>query len=234
MSFTSEEEGRGLRSPLLGEEISTDWAEAAVASAEVAIAEGLSKTTAPMPMEIDRSRSKKMNFYHEQSKWSDDVVTRSRSGFLNDLVFQRQLSMRNLFQGFQDEEEGIQDVSAKISMEMDSAFVRRLQKYAEELGSHAMPSVEIRVKDFSFNVPIISESEAGKKEGVKLFRKRNIEAAIKRKEVKSVLSHVNLALEPGKMYLIIGPPQSGKTSLLKGELDSTLWFRYFQLSSCDI
>lgn len=219
MSFTSED-GGGLQTPLLEEELTGDdgnWAEEA---------------EAPTPkFELGHSRSSKMSF----SGWSDDVGRRRRSEYMKDLILRRQLAMRNLFEGIdRDEEEGdVQDSTSKISIEMQSAFVRHLQSYVEDNDVFVMPTVDIRVKNFSFEVPISKKEAEGKikiptlfnyslfywckKAGEMLMRRKKNESAIRRKEVKSVLSNVNLALKPGKMYLVIGPPLSGKTSLLKGE-----------------
>ncbi len=234
MSLTSEESG-SLHTPLLEEE-EEEW----VADAGDSLEASASPTVAPMEIEQpgqSSPRSKKMSLYDEQSKWSDDVLNKRRSEYMKDLILQRQQTMGNLFEGkVHDEEEGDAGSSAaKISLEMHSAFVRHLQSYVRDEGKFTMPTVDIRVKNFSFEVPI-SESQAVptlftyspiywcKKAGEKLMRRRKVESAIRRKEVKSVLSNVNLALEPGKMYLIIGPPSSGKTSLLNGE---KLLLQYF-------
>jgi ABC-type multidrug transport system fused ATPase/permease subunit len=191
-------------------------------------------TASPRSQLLRKSRSRYMSMYNKESKWS---AKRSRHLYMNDLLLQRQQAINNIFLGEdQDEEEGVGggvgDSARKISNKMHAAFVHNLKTFVDK-DTSVLPSVEIRVKNFSFDVPL-SEGEAEgkikiptvfnyspiywcKKAGEKVMKGGKIESATERKEVKHVLKNVNLALEPGKMYLIIGPPSSGKTSLLNGE-----------------
>eukprot|EP00984_Skeletonema_dohrnii_P010925 scaffold4300_cov116-Skeletonema_dohrnii-CCMP3373.AAC.4 len=235
MSSTSEDGGVIQPTPLLEDE----FVENANLVEAAASADSLEKSAA-VEDKTSRRRSRKMSLYDKQSKWSSEVQTKRRSVYMEDLLLKRHQTMRNLFlEEDKDEEKGgVQDSPLKASMEMESAFVRHLQSYFKDGDLFAMPTVEIRVKNFSFEVPIGPEGKIKiptvfnyspiywcKKGCEKVMRRKNVEAAIRRKEVKSVLSNVNLALTPGKMYLIIGPPSSGKTSLLNaiaGRLQGSL------------
>lgn len=226
MSFTSEE--GGFLQPLLEGEV-VDDAGGTVPSEGLATAEA---ETPISPSRLRKSRSRKMSLYHEESKWSDN---RQRHLYLNDLLLQRQQAIKNIFpEEDRDEEEGgFQDSAQKISNKMHAAFVHNLQSFVEDEDTSVLPSVAIRVKNFSFDVPLSQTEADGKikiptvfnnspiywcmKAAEKVMRRKKIESEIRRKEVKRVLSGVNLALDPGKMYLIIGPPSSGKTSLLNGK-----------------
>ncbi len=118
----------------------------------------------------------------------------------------------------------------KMCFEVQSEFVRNLQDVMGKLGGaeavSPVPPLEIRVQNFSFKVP--SRANGPGKDDIStvatpLFKIRSIlikylqyhKQEKKEKLVTSVLSNVNLVLKPKKMYLVLGPPQSGKTSLLK-------------------
>ena len=118
----------------------------------------------------------------------------------------------------------------KMSYEVQSEFVRNLQEVMGKIGGveavSPVPPLEIRVQNFSFKVP--SRANGPGKDDIStvatpLFKIRSMlikflqyhKQEKKEKLVTSVLSNVNLVLKPKKMYLVLGPPQSGKTSLLK-------------------
>ncbi len=234
MSFSSEEK--------LGDEVAADddsWADSPTGDqsprnkATVSFTADDAETPQSRPLLL-KSRSRKMSFYHKEAAWSGK---RRRSVYMDDLLIMRQQTMAQILndeEEDQDEEKGeVRDSAHKLSIDMHAAFVRHLKSYVKDKDIFAMPRVEIRVKNFSFDVPISKrEAEGGikiptvfnyspiywcKKAGEKCLERNKIESAIRKKEVRSVLANVNLALEPGKMYLIIGPPSSGKTSLLNGE-----------------
>jgi len=130
-----------------------------------------------------------------------------------------------------DLSQSVETSMQKKEFEEQSEFVRSLQQIIDGMpgGAGAMgalPDLEIRLKNFSFKVP--SRANCPDKDGIAtvatplykmkatlkkylLYHKREK----KEKQVTNVLSNVNLVLKPGKMYLVLGPPQSGKTSLLK-------------------
>ena len=190
----------------------------------------------PSPSSQLPSKSRKMSMYHKDSKWS---VSDRRSFYMDDLLLQRQQTIENLFPGEDiDEEEGADNHhnsdAQKISTKMHAAFVHNLRSFVKDKDATVLPCVEVRVKNFSFDIPLSQGEAAGKikiptvfnyspiywckKAGETVMKRKKIESAIGRKQIQNVLKNVNLVLEPGKMYLIIGPPSSGKTSLLNGEL----------------
>ena len=144
-----------------------------------------------------------------------------------------------------DEEGGgsptaISTTARKSLQENDSEFVVKLQHFLAKLpvaGAAALrnniPSMEIRLVDLSYKVPTSNE-EWGKNKIRTLYNTSPLYAikklyqGIRSKIVigegsevqanmlqTNVLTKVNLVLKPSKMYLVLGPPLSGKTSLLK-------------------
>lgn len=118
----------------------------------------------------------------------------------------------------------------KMDFEVQSEFVRSLQQFISNIGGveavEPLPALEIRLKDFSFKVP--SRANGPNKDGIAtvatpLYKMKAVlkkyllyhRRQKKEKLVTNVLSNVNLVFKPGKMFLVLGPPQSGKTSLLK-------------------
>jgi hypothetical protein len=95
--------------------------------------------------------------------------------------------------------------------------------YAKKAVRHL--SVEVRMENLTYSVPI--SSEAGKVRTVynssflypvyKFFQRtwRGEKKKPSRIGTKKVLNDINLVLKPGKMYLLLGPPTCGKTTLLR-------------------
>ena len=98
--------------------------------------------------------------------------------------------------------------------------------------------VEVRLRDFSYHVPVKTDTPSVKTVmnqspcyGTYEFGRRFVEKCCNRRaitrlpttavdvflpfEKEAVLVGINLVLKPGKTYVILGPPASGKTSLLK-------------------
>lgn len=87
--------------------------------------------------------------------------------------------------------------------------------------------IEIRMSNFTFSVPFTESSNKIKTvynssfvyQAVKLFKRirEGGQLCPEKEEVhyKIVLDSITLNLKPGKMYLLLGPPGSGKSSLLK-------------------
>ena len=100
-----------------------------------------------------------------------------------------------------------------------------------------MPSMEIRLCDVSYKVPSYGNKEWGKNKIRTLYNtsplyvvKKCLERVTNKLDSNkspmnpmstdtttctNVLTDVNLVFKPSKMYLVLGPPLSGKTSLLK-------------------
>jgi ABC-type multidrug transport system ATPase subunit len=86
--------------------------------------------------------------------------------------------------------------------------------------------IEIRMCNFTFSVPYTEASTKIKTvynssfvyHAVKIFkrfREGYIQAEKEEVRYKVILDNVSLRFRPGKMYLVLGPPGSGKSSLLK-------------------
>lgn len=127
------------------------------------------------------------------------------------------------------------------SMEMHSAFVRHLKKFLEEIPQHDnnlnyRPEMEVRLKNVSYKVPSLNDGPSNNKirtiyntsplykfqrciRWLRECKKRSYltpsEKEKKKYLVSNVLSNINLNFKPKCMYLVLGPPLSGKTSLLK-------------------
>jgi energy-coupling factor transporter ATP-binding protein EcfA2 len=128
---------------------------------------------------------------------------------------------------------------------------KRLSVYQERVPERL---VEVRIKDFSYYIPIKADAPTVKTVGnqsicyaayeffrrihqYRMYRKATSRHPTKEDgpthrrssrwspvsasdvllpfDKKPVLSEINLVLKPGRTYLILGPPESGKTSLLK-------------------
>lgn len=131
----------------------------------------------------------------------------------------------------------------KQDLQEESAFIKRMLKGIQErdeiFGGQVLERVEVRMIDFSYRVPVIKSDD-----GVQTVMNQSLPYIIyrflvdfatarrahKAKEFlrnkfsvrykdfpssKLVLNHIDLVLKPGKMYLVLGPPASGKTTLLR-------------------
>jgi ABC-type multidrug transport system fused ATPase/permease subunit len=119
--------------------------------------------------------------------------------------------------------------SHKERIVQDIKFLRHVEKIREETKS-VMPEalsyakVEVRVENFSFKVTVDPESQK-----IQTVYNQSVVYKvwkwIKRRMGKepprplpvemTVLDRINLTFLPGKMYLLLGPPSCGKTTLLK-------------------
>ena len=125
----------------------------------------------------------------------------------------------------------------KESIELHSTFVRKLNAFLGTLGDSvvgvdlALPSMEVRLRGVSYRVPRFDDGSGKNRihtifnssmlytiskflKGLRASGRRGGQPE-KRILVKEVLSDINLVLRPKRMYLVLGPPLSGKTSLLK-------------------
>jgi len=185
---------------------------------------------------------RKKSFVDRTARFSVHVSSKDRDVHMNRLLRDKRQSMKILFpdqkadsyaSDEEDEEKGVDEgLSKRLSLEEQSEFVRSLQQFFDQMpgGSpgamRQLPDLEIRLKNFSFKVP--SHDNGPDTDGIatvatplymikaKLKKFLQYHKRVKKEKlVTNVLSNVNLVLKPGKMYLVLGPPQSGKTSLLK-------------------
>jgi len=110
----------------------------------------------------------------------------------------------------------------KEEVQKTSKGIIFLEEKIKEYSSHISRfPIEIRMKKLSFSVQY---TEASAKITtlynssfvymlIKAFKKKTENAKVS--YTKHVLDNISLSLKPGKMYLILGPPGSGKSSLLK-------------------
>jgi ABC-type lipoprotein export system ATPase subunit len=124
-----------------------------------------------------------------------------------------------------------QQRQSKQILEQNSEFVRKIHSMMKDnkdnnhvLSSRRCP-VEIRLLNLTYRVPrrdretvpkistIYNSSPLYK--CVKFLQSFQSDEKKKKAEWTNVLTNVNLVLKPKKMYLVLGPPLCGKTSLLK-------------------
>lgn len=167
-------------------------------------------------------------------KKNDDTA---RQDHLQQLLQQKRASMRYVQQAmFEDTSKAISKLtpstqellteSKKKALDEDTMGLKDAAKIAKTLQSYYPTDanrVGVRLIDFSYEVNVDPTSN----EIQTVYNQSCIYDALKwwkimtgkeerpKKERKFVLQNVNLNFEPGKMYLVLGPPLSGKTTLLK-------------------
>jgi ABC-type multidrug transport system fused ATPase/permease subunit len=117
--------------------------------------------------------------------------------------------------------------TTKAKARHERAALQKVEKYLRQLRTFFNldeNTVEIHLKDFRYAAKVNRESQKIStvyNEGMfyklsKLIQRRRRGIA-KHTEVvdKVILDDINLVLKPSKMYLVLGPPGSGKTSLLR-------------------
>lgn len=183
--------------------------------------------------------NRKASFVDRRSQWPRSLSVRARDDHMTQLIQQRRESMRVLFPpegeaaGKIDVEGGAGGlVLSKSTMEAHSEFVGRLKEFLHKLGDDVdaglqNPAMEIRLQNVSYKVPALNEQEKKiqtiyntspvykMKKFVQWLTKSKGDEPEEKELVTTVLSKVNLVLKPKCMYLVLGPPLSGKTSLLK-------------------
>ena len=104
-----------------------------------------------------------------------------------------------------------------------------LQEITKEYGELMFEfPIEVRMSKFTYLVPITEASTKIKTvynssfvyHAVKLFKRLRYGSTAEdiqheKVQYKPILDNISLSLKPGKMYLVMGPPGSGKSSLLK-------------------
>lgn len=180
---------------------------------------------------------RKVSFVDRSAKWPVSLSDLHRDDHMAQLIRERRQSVQNLFEAEDVTAAAAADAgrtsdARRETMELHSDFVRHLKQFIDGLGGSAnldLPAMEIRLKDVSYKVPSLDDGSGSNKiqtiyntsavytirkcvEWLTTSKKNRPE---KKKMVTNVLSDINLVLKPKCMYLVLGPPLSGKTSLLK-------------------
>jgi len=187
---------------------------------------------------------RKASFVDRSAQWPRSLSERSRDDHMQQLIRERRASMRELsLPDIKDDgtttiqesdmERGSLTEERKRISENDSNFVQQLQEFLKNQGDDAsfskVPAMEVRLKNVSYKVPSHDDGSGTNtiqtiynssplytiQKGIRWLRKSKEDRPVKTHSVTNVLSNVNLVLKPKCMYLVLGPPLSGKTSLLK-------------------
>jgi ABC-type multidrug transport system ATPase subunit len=115
----------------------------------------------------------------------------------------------------------------KEQMQKMSASMKALKRKVEDYKqlTDSFP-IEIRIDNLTYAVPITSSSNKIQTvynssivyKIVKFFKNLGtdkVKEAESGRTSKAILNQISLTLKPGRMYLLLGPPASGKTTLLK-------------------
>uniref|UniRef100_A0A7S1V0Y6 ABC transporter domain-containing protein n=1 Tax=Grammatophora oceanica TaxID=210454 RepID=A0A7S1V0Y6_9STRA len=122
-----------------------------------------------------------------------------------------------------DDEKSEITSNMKFLTEVEDLMKEMETRFPGEYGSQMIP-VQVRVTDLSYKVEVSAQSNKIKTVynssfvyDVWSWTKRKLRGAPRptKAGTKTVLHDVSLTLNPGKMYLVLGPPSSGKTSLLR-------------------
>jgi ABC-type multidrug transport system ATPase subunit len=112
----------------------------------------------------------------------------------------------------------------KEAMRQASAPLKLVKKLLEDYKDATLEfPIEIRVENLTYSAPITPSvsrintvyNSSVLYQVVKFFKEFGKGTASQEKVTKVILDNISLSLQPGKMYLVLGPPASGKSSLLK-------------------
>ena len=116
--------------------------------------------------------------------------------------------------------------TTKAKAQHERAALQKVENYLRQLRPFFdldENTVEIHLKDFRYTVKVDPAAEkipTVYNEGMcyklsKWIQRRRMGIAKEKQVDKVILDDINLVLKPSKMYLVLGPPGSGKTSLLR-------------------
>ena len=180
---------------------------------------------------------RKASFVDRSAQWPRSLSVRNRGDHMSQLIQQQRKTMRKLFP-VDVEEGGMEgggsagELEDRSMLEMHSEFVRNLKDYLEKMGDSVkktLPAMEVRLHNVSYKVPSLGGGSGEStihtiynssflytiQKCIKRLRTPKEDQPEKKQSVTNVLSNINLVLKPNSMYLVLGPPLSGKTSLLK-------------------
>jgi len=182
---------------------------------------------------------------HDPTSKKEFIPQSRRSSHLNAMIEKNQALLATFDLEELDEisENAELDVDATYEDDEKGRF-RHLQKRFSVFHERVPERlVEVRVRDYSYHIPIkmdaptvktvgnqsvcyatyeffrrIHQYRMAKKAGIRrasFWRPNSAGDVLLPFQKKPILSDINLVLKPGQTYLVLGPPASGKTSLLK-------------------
>lgn len=158
-----------------------------------------------------------------------------RADHLQTLLMKRQTAVRYLDLKLRDSPSASYESLAdhqyltdttKAKAKQERAALQKVENYLRQLRPFFdldENTVEVHLKDFRYTVkvnPAAVKISTVYNEGVcyklsKWIQRRRMGIAKEKQVDKVILDDINLVLKPSKMYLVLGPPGSGKTSLLR-------------------
>ncbi|KAI3964979.1 hypothetical protein MKW92_003515 [Papaver armeniacum] len=180
--------------------------------------------------EVIFSRSTRDENDEEALKWAAleklPTYNRIRKGILTDGVETKEIDIQNL--GFQEKKQLIERL-LRVAEEDNEKFLTKLKNRIDRVGLD-LPTIEVRYENLSIDaesygqgrsLPTLLNSTVNAVEGCLSF----LHILPNRKKPFSILNDVSGIIKPNRMTLLLGPPSSGKTTMLlalAGKLDKDL------------
>ncbi|KAI3868276.1 hypothetical protein MKX03_000187, partial [Papaver bracteatum] len=176
------------------------------------------------------SRSTRDENDEEALKWAAleklPTYTRIRKGILTDGDETKEIDIHNL--GFQEKKQLIERL-LRVAEEDNAKFLTKLKNRIDRVGLD-LPTIEVRYENLSIDaesygkgrsLPTLLNATVNVIEGFLSF----LHILPNRKKPFSILNGVSGIIKPNRMTLLLGPPSSGKTTMLlalAGKLDKDL------------
>ncbi|KAI3912940.1 hypothetical protein MKW92_048293 [Papaver armeniacum] len=180
--------------------------------------------------EVIFSRSTRDENDEEALKWAAleklPTYNRIRKGILTDGDETKEIDIHNL--GFQEKKQLIERL-LRVAEEDNEKFLTKLKNRIDRVGLD-LPTIEVRYENLSIgaesygqgrSLPTLLNSTINAVEGCLSF----LHILPNRKKPFSILNDVSGIIKPNRMTLLLGPPSSGKTTMLlalAGKLDKDL------------